>query len=208
MSMMSVNSMSTSGTSPVEFLDVCDGRFHFQDLYDVDETDGSISDDSFSRSRHCVLLSTSIRNKDNKYLCLRDDSQFEVQNLTKQQQCLPDCKFNFVFYNESGHKVRKGNAVMLYAHKNGTKMVVCCNDRREIYPKAMDIPNKIETSKHEAVFYMIPLPEGTKKCLLESSLHPREFLGFEPEENNPSQLTLVLHHAFDEVDECCQITLS
>ncbi|XP_077422479.1 interleukin-18-like [Vanacampus margaritifer] len=206
MSIMSVNSMSTNGPSPVEFVGVCDGRFHFQALFDVDETDGHVKEDCFRRSCNC--LSTSIRNKDNKYLLLGDDSQFKVLNLTKQQQGSPDCKFNFQFYDESGHKVRRGFAVMLYANKNGTKMVVCCNEKREIYPKAMDIPDNIEPSKHEALFYMIPVPGGAKKCMLESSLHPHEVLGFEPEENNPSQLILVLHHAFDEVDECCQITLS
>lgn len=49
----------------------------------------------------------------------------------------PDCKFNFQFYDESGHKVRKGFAVILYAIKNDRKMVVCCGDKRNIYPKAM-----------------------------------------------------------------------
>uniref|UniRef100_A0A3Q3DGJ8 Interleukin-18 n=1 Tax=Hippocampus comes TaxID=109280 RepID=A0A3Q3DGJ8_HIPCM len=119
----------------------------------------------------------------------------------------PDCKFNFQFYDDSGHKVRKGSAVILYAIKNDRKMVVCCSDRRKIYPKAMDIPEKIEAAKHEALFYMSPLPEGTKKYMFESSLYPYEFLGFEPAKHN-SQLTLVLHRKVDEVDERCQISLS
>ncbi|XP_019717156.1 uncharacterized protein LOC109510913 [Hippocampus comes] len=202
---MSVNLMCTSDIFPVEFLDVYDDGFNFQALVDVDDIDGPVRVDSFRKSPQCY--SSLIHNKDNKYLLLGDDSQFEVQNLTFQQICLPDCKFNFQFYDDSGHKVRKGSAVILYAIKNDRKMVVCCSDRRKIYPKAMDIPEKIEAAKHEALFYMSPLPEGTKKYMFESSLYPYEFLGFEPAKHN-SQLTLVLHRKVDEVDERCQISLS
>lgn len=76
-----------------------------------------------------------------------------------------------------------------------------------IFFQPQDIPEKIKAANHEAVFYMIPLTEGTKKYMLESSLHQYEYLGFEPAKHN-SELTLVLHHKVDEVDERCQITLS
>ncbi|XP_061637812.1 uncharacterized protein LOC133482130 isoform X2 [Phyllopteryx taeniolatus] len=132
---MSVNMMSTNGTSPLWFLDVCDGRFYFQ--VDVDGLDGAVREDSFRKSQ---CISYLIQNKDNKYLLLGDNSQFEVQHLTIQKKSLPASQFNVQFYNESGLKVRKGLAVMLYANKNGSKMVVCCSDKREIYPQAMDLP--------------------------------------------------------------------
>ncbi|XP_061537875.1 uncharacterized protein LOC133405163 isoform X3 [Phycodurus eques] len=171
---MSVNVMSTNGTSPLWFLDVCDGRFYFQ--VDVDG--------------------------------VGDNSQFEVQHLTIQKKSLPASQFNVQFYNESGLKVRKGLAVMLYANKNGSKMVVCCSDKREIYPQAMDLPENIETAHHKALFYMTQLHETQNTFMLESSLHPCEFLGFKPEKNNSSQLTLVLHRKVDEVDERCMVKLS
>ncbi|XP_061537874.1 uncharacterized protein LOC133405163 isoform X2 [Phycodurus eques] len=200
---MSVNVMSTNGTSPLWFLDVCDGRFYFQ--VDVDGVDGAVREDSFRKSQ---CISYLIQNKDNKYLLLGDNSQFEVQHLTIQKKSLPASQFNVQFYNESGLKVRKGLAVMLYANKNGSKMVVCCSDKREIYPQAMDLPENIETAHHKALFYMTQLHETQNTFMLESSLHPCEFLGFKPEKNNSSQLTLVLHRKVDEVDERCMVKLS
>ncbi|XP_054649717.1 uncharacterized protein LOC129190933 isoform X1 [Dunckerocampus dactyliophorus] len=73
--------MDTIGCSHVEFLDLNDGVFSFQ--VDTHETDGPMREDSFRKS---LLCSTHlIRNKDNRYLLLSDDSQFEVLNLTIQQ---------------------------------------------------------------------------------------------------------------------------
>nr|UOV22686.1 interleukin 18 [Oostethus manadensis] len=194
--------MDTIACSRVEFFDVNDDVFSFR--VDSLETDGPMIEDSFKKSLQCSTH--FIRNKDNKYLLLSDDSQFEVLNLTIQQQCQPDCKFNIQFYNESGQKVRKGCAVMLYANKNGNKFVVCCSDNHEIYPEAMDPPENIEPTQHKALFYMTKLPQSNK-YKLESSLHTHHFLGFEPDKNNPFQVNLVLHHQIDEVDECSEITL-
>ncbi|XP_054649718.1 uncharacterized protein LOC129190933 isoform X2 [Dunckerocampus dactyliophorus] len=194
--------MDTIGCSHVEFLDLNDGVFSFQ--VDTHETDGPMREDSFRKS---LLCSTHlIRNKDNRYLLLSDDSQFEVLNLTIQQLRQSDCKFNIQLYNESGQKARNGSAVMLYANKNGNKFVVCCSDEHEIYPEAMDPPENIKSTQHKAVFYMTKLPQSNK-YMLESSLHRCQFLGFEPDKDNPRQVNLVLHHRVDEVDECCEITL-
>ncbi|XP_061683198.1 uncharacterized protein LOC133504701 isoform X2 [Syngnathoides biaculeatus] len=200
---MSVNVMSTNDTSAVCFFDVCDGKFYFQ--VDLEELDGAVKEESFRKSQ---CISYFIQNKERKYLLLGDDCQFELQHLTVQKKSLPASKFNVQFYNESGLKDRKGFAVMLYANKNGSKVVVCCSDTRDIYPQEMDLPENIETTNHKALFYMTKLPETRNTYMLESSLHPFEFLGFESEKNNSRQLTLALHRKIDEVDDRCMMTLS
>lgn len=61
---------------------------------------------------------------------------------------LPSCvvsfleyKFNIQFYKDS-IEGKVGRAVMLYANKDGKKMVVCCNEKHEIHPVEMVSVNK------------------------------------------------------------------
>ncbi|XP_068507542.1 interleukin-18-like [Syngnathus scovelli] len=189
--------MSTSGLSS-KFLDVEKNCFRFQVPVDMDEQDGSTlrkSEQSFNRL---------IRNNDNKYLLLVDGSKFKVQNLTKQQQYNPGCKFTFHFYEKSSLEPMEGMPVMLYTITNSGKIVVCCGDHKKIYPKAMDIPDNIEDGNHEALFYMTQL-SGTNKYMLESSRYPQECLGLQQLKEDPSHLTLVFKTYAE--DEQCVITL-
>ncbi|XP_044059670.1 uncharacterized protein LOC122879529 isoform X7 [Siniperca chuatsi] len=119
-----------------------------------------------------------------------------------------DCKFNIQIYKESSQVGRKGRAVMLYANRDGKKIVACCNEKHEIYPEAMDLPQYIGETAHKAVFYLMHLANQTNKFMFESSLYPAKFLGFEPIGDNPSLAKLVLRHKGDEVDESCEVSFS
>uniref|UniRef100_A0A3Q3J7M8 Uncharacterized protein n=1 Tax=Monopterus albus TaxID=43700 RepID=A0A3Q3J7M8_MONAL len=119
--------------------------------------------------------------------------------------CFLDCKFNIQIYKEDSRiskAVGKGRPVMLYADKDGKKMVACCSDRQEIYPEAMDLPNKINETAHKALFYLTGISGSTAMYTFESSLYTGKFLGFKPVEDNPSLDKLVLLESKpDEVDE-------
>ncbi|XP_070761853.1 uncharacterized protein [Enoplosus armatus] len=189
--------MATNGCTPATFSCICENAFYFEDM---EEDAFGISD------QHCKHL---IRSKDNKFLLVNAKGQFQGQNLTSQQQCQPDCKFNIQIYKESSLVGRKGRAVMLYAIKDGKKMVACCNANNEMYPEAMDLPKQIEETAHKALFYLIKLANETNKYMFESSLYPQRFLGFEPNADNPSLNKLVLRHkGKDEVDDRCEMTFS
>ncbi|XP_044059663.1 uncharacterized protein LOC122879529 isoform X2 [Siniperca chuatsi] len=192
--------MATDGCSPAIFFCTCENAFYFEAAKtDVVEDNFKISD------QHCKHL---IRSEDNKFLLLNAEGQFQVQNLTTQQQCQADCKFNIQIYKESSQVGRKGRAVMLYANRDGKKIVACCNEKHEIYPEAMDLPQYIGETAHKAVFYLMHLANQTNKFMFESSLYPAKFLGFEPIGDNPSLAKLVLRHKGDEVDESCEVSFS
>ncbi|KAI3354654.1 hypothetical protein L3Q82_019145 [Scortum barcoo] len=92
---------------------------------------------------------------------------------------------------------------MLYANKGGKKIVACCNDRHEVYPKEMVLPETIEKSADEALFYLTEVPGKTKKFMFESSLYPGKFLGFEI--TGEVDKLILRQKSADEVDEGCEL---
>uniref|UniRef100_A0A3Q3KUJ1 Interleukin-18 n=1 Tax=Mastacembelus armatus TaxID=205130 RepID=A0A3Q3KUJ1_9TELE len=194
--------MATIEFSPVRFYGACSDAFYFDSKMDQADLDS----DTFRISIQCFKY--LIRNRDNKFLLLHNKRQFQVQDLTTQQQCHADCKFNIQIYQNSALENRKGRAVMLYANKDGQKMVACCSEKHEIYPLAMDLPDTIDETAHKSLFYLIKL-SASDQYMFESSMYPSKFLGFEPVEGNPSLNRLVLQECrYDEVDEHCQVILS
>nr|XP_046244360.1 uncharacterized protein LOC124058837 [Scatophagus argus] len=144
-----------------------------------------------------------IRSKNNKFLILHD-KQFQEQDLTIEQQRCSESKFAIKMYHK-GQEGRRGRAVMLYVNKDGKKMMVCCNEKHEIQPVEMELPNNIEENSHKAVFYLTEL--STTEYLFESSCFPSEYLGLEPALSNLSKL--VLHPKEEqEVVEVCQFYFS
>lgn len=70
-----------------------------------------------------------------------------------------------------------------------------------------ELPEDIKDSKHKAVFYLTEL-SASNTFTFESSMYLGKFLGFKPDEKNPSLKKLVLHQRYsDEVDESCEILL-
>ncbi|XP_076591659.1 uncharacterized protein LOC143323610 isoform X2 [Chaetodon auriga] len=189
--------MANNDSSPVKFFSTTETAFYFE----VAGTD--IDEDAFDAAAQPIRQHL-IHSNDNKLLILNED-QFQAQNLTTAQQRQPDCKFNIKIYNNSlGNRQRR--AVMLYVNKDGKKMVVCCNEKHEIYPEEMDLPKRIEESAHKAVFYQ---KSTVSKCLLESSVYPTEFLGFEPDGNDHTLSKLVLRHIGErESNEYCEVFFS
>uniref|UniRef100_A0A4W6BXU0 Interleukin-18 n=1 Tax=Lates calcarifer TaxID=8187 RepID=A0A4W6BXU0_LATCA len=193
--------MATNGCSLVIFLGSCKNAFYF----DVGETD--VDQDLFTLSEH-QHSKHKLQSKDNKFLLLNADGQFEVRHLSISEQRNPDCKFTIHIYTDSALEGRKGRAVMLYTSKDGKKMVACCSEKNEIYPEAMDPPHKIEETAHKALFYLTKL-SASNQYMFESSVYPCKFLGFEPDKDNPSLKKLVLlHKGHDEVDDACEVTVS
>lgn len=191
--------MADTDFSPVKFISTTETAFYFEVAGKDLEEDAF---DAAAQPIHQFL----IRSNDNKFLILNAEEQFQAQNLTTAQQCQPDCKFNIKVYNNSlGINARR--AVMLYVNKDGKKMVACCNEKHDIYPEEMqDLPKRIEESAHKAVFYR----RGTlSKYLLESSVYPTEFLGFEPDEDDHTLSKLVLRHIGEkEKNESCELIFS
>lgn len=191
--------MANNGFSPVKFLSTTETAFYFE------VAGKDVEEDAFDAAAQPIRQHL-IRSNDNKFLILNAEEQFQAQNLTTAQQCQPDCKFNIKFYNNSLGK-SKGRAVMLYVNKDGKKMVACCNEKHEIYPEEMqDLPKQIGESAHKAVFYRKPT---LSKYLLESSVYPTEFLGFEPDGDDHTLSKLVLRHIGErEMDESCEVIFS
>ncbi|XP_054457320.1 uncharacterized protein LOC129093342 [Anoplopoma fimbria] len=215
--------MASCCCSPVTWIGTCNDAFYFQ----VVSADTGVDEDSFGISKRC--LNYWVRSKDNKFLLLNSEQQFQVQNLTSELLCQPDCKVKIQIYNnldmhyvknegknmvacrgetDAIKRGREGMAVMLYVENEGKKIVVCGGETDNIYPEKMEtLPEEIKGSNHKALFYMTKLsPANT--FWFESSMYPSMYLGFEPDGFNPSLNKLVMHNkAQDEVDESCQLIL-
>lgn len=189
--------MAANDCSNLKYFSATETAFYFE------VAGKDLEEDAFDESV-LPICQHLIRSYNNKFLILNDEEQFEAQNLTTAQQRQPDYKFNIKIYNDSTKG--KGKAVMLYVNKDGKKMVACCNDKHEICPESMDLPERIKGNAHKAVFYLTKLP--TSKYLLESSLYPTKFLGFEPDGDNHSLSKLVLHQREKkEVVDSCEVVL-
>ncbi|XP_068561830.1 uncharacterized protein [Cebidichthys violaceus] len=192
-----------SSYSPVTCVGTCENAFYF---HDAPET--AVDGDSFRKSDLCLCY--WVRSKDNKFLLLNSEQQFQVQNVTELD---PDCMFKLQVYKESDKKGRKGRPTMLYVKNNGSSedknmVVACCGVTRNIYPEEMGaLPKDIGETHHKALFYMTELTPS-KTFQFESSVFPSEFLGFACDEENPSLNKLVLQKKGEgEVVDSCQVTL-
>lgn len=192
--------MASNCCSPMKYMDICKTAFYFTEVgTDLDE-------DSFDKStitiERCLIGSSK-----NKFLVVKE-KQFEAKNLTSAEQEQPECKFNIQFYRDSKTEEQKGRAVILYADKDGKKMMVSCKDGREIYAEEMErIPDHIPSEEHRAVFYRREL-EISDKYLFQSSLHRNKFLAFEPYEKDQTLSKLVLHEKpEDAVDVCSEVSV-
>lgn len=188
--------MATNGCSPIQFFSTTETAFYFAEESDVDS-------DAFERS----LLSSQrfIRSIDNKFLILNAEGEMKATNLT-EAQLQPDHKFNIQVYKDSTLGGNKGRAVMMYVKKGDKTMVVCCNEKHEICPEQMDLPCRIDQSRHKAVFYRREV--SSSKYSFESSLYPSEFMAFECDEQNSTLYKLVLRPCKDQVDDWAQVILS
>lgn len=194
--------METNSFTPVEFICTVKNAFYFQ----TREPEIVVKTDSYGMtSRICPCW---IQSNNDKFLFLNDDGELEAQSRTTTQQSQSDCKFNIHFYTSSIRDGRAGRAVMLYNNQDSKKKVVCCSDKREVYPEEMDLPSNIGENSHRAIFLRRRLTSTSDKFLFESSLYPSFFLAFELDKENPSLNKLVLRQkAWDEVDESCLMAL-
>ncbi|KAL6104984.1 il18 [Pungitius sinensis] len=169
----------------VKCINTCSNAFYFE----VETTEKDVAEDAFKKSTK--RSSHWVRSEDNKYLLLNPEEQFQAQNLT---QLTDSMKFQIQAYKDLTCSVgREGRSVMLYMKNGGENKVVCCDPNHRIYPKEMEtLPVDIGSTKHPALFYMSQLTR-CNAFEFESSFYPSEFLGFEPDSNNPSLYKLVLH---------------
>ncbi|XP_047191820.1 uncharacterized protein LOC118299517 isoform X4 [Scophthalmus maximus] len=183
--------MATNNCIPVQFLETSSNAFYF----------GGAESDSFHSPTY------NLQCKDNKFLLLNNDGQFQLQDLSAQEQCRPDCRFNIHIYNDSSLEQMQGISVMLYTNRNGKKIMACCRDHNEIYPEAMDLPREIAEAAHKALFCLTKL--SGEKYMFESIAYPNKFLGFEPVEGRPSLKKLVLRmKGPDGVDDSSEVNLN
>ncbi|XP_040901795.1 interleukin-18-like isoform X2 [Toxotes jaculatrix] len=119
---------------------------------------------------------------------------------------ITDCRFNINIYKDSCQETQH-RAVILSIVKDDKRMVACCSGNNEISAVEMELPHTIPETSHKALFYLKKLP-AHNKFMFESSVYPSKFLGFEPDEDNPTLNKLVLRHkTSDEVDETAELTL-
>lgn len=168
----------------VTFLGIYNNSWYFEE----DKEDKDVEEDAFQQSEES--LKYHIKSMDNKFLILTTGGNFQFKNLTAKPGL--EHKFNIQIYKDSDLVSKKGRAVMLFANKYQQKMVACCRkDSYQVYAEAMELPKLLNEKENEALFYMTKL-SATDKFMFESTLHPRWFLGFEPDEDNPCRHKLVL----------------
>ncbi|XP_077962713.1 interleukin-18-like isoform X2 [Gasterosteus aculeatus] len=174
--------MDSTGCTPVKCICTCSDTFYFE----VGTAETDVEEDTFTMS---MCKSRWVRSEDNKFLHLTTDGQFQVQNLTE----LPREKFQIQVYRDStSQRGQTGRAVILYMKSGRENMVVCCDDNHKICSRRMEtLPKDIEDDSHPALFYMRQL--STDRFEFESSSYKSEYLGFEPDGDNPSHNKLVLH---------------
>ncbi|XP_047191815.1 uncharacterized protein LOC118299517 isoform X1 [Scophthalmus maximus] len=193
--------MATNNCIPVQFLETSSNAFYFGGA----ESESEVEADSYTDSFHSPTY--NLQCKDNKFLLLNNDGQFQLQDLSAQEQCRPDCRFNIHIYNDSSLEQMQGISVMLYTNRNGKKIMACCRDHNEIYPEAMDLPREIAEAAHKALFCLTKL--SGEKYMFESIAYPNKFLGFEPVEGRPSLKKLVLRmKGPDGVDDSSEVNLN
>lgn len=195
--------METNGFTPVEFICIVENAFYFQ----TREPETVVKTDSYDMIP--LICPCWIQSNDDKFLFLNHDGELEAQALSGQQRVSQsDCKFNIHFYTSSIRDGRAGRAVMLYNNQDSKKKVVCCSDKREVYPEEMDLPSKIGENSHRAIFIRRKFPSTSNKYEFESSLFPNFFLAFELDKERPYLKKLVLRQkARDEVDESCVMAI-
>ncbi|CAB1458506.1 unnamed protein product [Pleuronectes platessa] len=187
--------MAANDCSPITFYGTCNDAFYF------DVLDG----DGFTDSGESHTY--NLRCKDNKILLLNATDQFQLEHLRTQEHCRPECKFNIRTYDDSSEEVGPGVPVMLYANKNGKKLVACCKENNEICTEAMVLPIEIMDNAHKALFYLTQLTAN--KFMFESTVYRSKFLGFTCVDGNPSLKKLVLRSKGpDGVDESSEATLN
>lgn len=194
--------MAASDCSPVTFLRTFDNAFYFQ----VETAEGiALESDAFKATEPRNNKQCWVRSKENKTLLLNNE-HFEAQNLNRGQQHQSDCHFKFQTFSEL-QGGRKGTPTMLYVTVNNEKMVVCCRENHDVYPKKMNIPQNIAGNKSEAIFYMNN-HESSGWYEFESSEFKGHYLGFKPTASDSSIIQLALHPKGEsEVVDACVVVL-
>ncbi|KAG7480364.1 interleukin-18 isoform X1 [Solea senegalensis] len=191
--------MATSDCIAVTFQGVHNDTFY------MSVAESEVDGDSFTISSRWFTY--NLQCEDKKFLYLNHEGRLELQHLTSNEQSQLDCKFNIHLFNDNSLQERKGRAVMVYANKDGKKMVACCRSNNEVYAEAMDLPKKIEERQHKALFYMTMVVSN--KYMFESTLYPSKFLGFEPDKRNSSlKAVVLLEKGHRGVDEKAEVTLT
>ncbi|XP_041849895.1 interleukin-18-like [Melanotaenia boesemani] len=187
---------------PIRFQDICQDSFYFTET----ETDADLQEDDFCKCGR-EAKTFMIESNERKFLILTTDGTLEAQDLDQVERGRSGCKFNIQEYLDSSSQPKMGKPVMLYASKDGQKMVVCCRENGDVYPKPMDLPTNISGEEHEAMFYQERISCG--RCRFESTMYKNHFLAFEPDQNIPGLYKLLLHYKGEtEVDESCNLTLT
>uniref|UniRef100_A0A4W5QCF5 Interleukin-18 n=1 Tax=Hucho hucho TaxID=62062 RepID=A0A4W5QCF5_9TELE len=191
---------SSSDCKCVEFAVVDKEDIFFQDLE---------SDDFKKETNKCFQRMIQI--KSNQFLVVDEEClKFEERNM---EQCkADDCRFNIQFYRNNDIDKNRGSAVILSVTSPCKQTyMVCCNnngDQKIVSAKPLEqpLPDQIDYSQHEAVFFMELIP-GTSQYRFKSSLWCRWYLSFEAG-RDPELIKLVLREVpEDVVDERCSVCL-
>ncbi|KAM4742161.1 interleukin-18-like isoform 1-T2 [Anableps anableps] len=192
--------MATSGDSPMMFYQTCGNSFYFQDTTCASSSGSSeteLCSDEFKK--HGSPKSHWIQSTDQKFLVLKTRETFKFEDRTNYERGQPDCKFKIQIYQDS--VPNDGQSVMLYIYDDNQKMMISCQDNKEVIPEEMDPCSleKINGTGHKALFRWKRI--STDKYKFESTVHAGYFLAFEPVEEAPCLYKLILRRPLDEVDE-------
>ncbi|KAK5929769.1 hypothetical protein CgunFtcFv8_010979 [Champsocephalus gunnari] len=164
-------------------------------MTETPEIGEDMAEDGFAKS----LLEPEIRwvlSKSNQFL-LFHESQFEVKNLDETQLNQPDCQFKIQNYSDME---TDGRPIMLYASIGGDKVVVRC-EQDSISSERIDLPEKIDESTNDKLFYM-EKSQASHMYKFRSSKFPNKYLGFAPDANlNLNKLVL---KTSEEPDNKCE----
>ncbi|KAM3616235.1 uncharacterized protein V6R79_014748 [Siganus canaliculatus] len=183
--------MANRCLQPVQFTGVKDTGFYFKD----------VEEDRFAKSSLSVLR-CPISDREGALLVL--DAELHLLGREMNTDDEAKNKFNIMFYMDD-KQMQKGRPVILYAIKDGKKMLVCCNDNREIHPVAKDPPEEIPGDVDKAVFYMTDVTTST--FMFESSFFRSNYLAFEHDESNSEKKLVLLEKDRKKVVECVQFYL-
>ncbi|XP_029374011.1 uncharacterized protein LOC115053439 isoform X2 [Echeneis naucrates] len=192
--------MADRDCSTLSFVSVLHDAFYFT------VGDSDLEEDAYKVSQRCIIR--RLHSNDDKILLLSDDGKFEALQLTKEEQEKNECKFNIQFCDKSFNDLKKGRPVIVFVKDDNRKKLACCKEKNEVYPKAMEIPEEIDSMDLNVLFYLTQL-QGTKKYMFESLAFKGKFLGFEPVSNSDHMSKLVLvSKAYDVPDDACEFSLT
>ncbi|KAG9351666.1 hypothetical protein JZ751_022917 [Albula glossodonta] len=173
---------------------------------DVTECDSFIKD---------INISKMIVNKDHQFLVM--DKGHLKYEYRKKVQCREEGScFTIQMYINNDSKTPQGRAVILQVLQNRQKFVLCCceeGNEKRVYPKQQEsLPDIIEDSHHEAVFFLQRVEptvvsratsEQRGKFKFESAKWPHWFLSYGDKDE---LVTLVLNEDED-VNARIEVTL-